>query len=179
MNFDLRIKDLTKVWDCFSEHDENFCFADYCRESFFITNCFFYFSDVNKLRYVDRIVKVDWTQKYPFIDNKGRAWAYATPFSNIDYDRFVVFTRERMKKIPWNMEGLTLRIKHNDAEFDDQGKAFTLESFNDNAVSIKTEDGNTHNIPFYDLFLCYKLCFGGIWMPFGFDTEEDFEEIEQ
>lgn len=178
MNFDLRIKELTHIYDTFSEHDDDLDFPLNHKTPFFVTNDFESFADVDKLKLVDYLTEVDWSKSSPFRDNKGNVWKFATPISNISYNRFVMFTKARMDKMPWDRLD-KLRIRNESDPVEGHGMVFTVKSYNDIGATLVLEDGREITFDYLKLFVKYKLCVGGIWMPFGFDTEEDFEETVQ
>lgn len=174
MNFDLRIKELTNIYDTFSEFDDDLEFPLNHKTPFLVTNDFENFADVDKLELVDFLSEVDWAKSSPFCDNNGKSWKFATPISNIQYDRFVMFTKERMDKIQWDKLD-KLRIRNESDPVEEYGKVFTVKSYNDIGATLVIEDGREMTFNYLELFVKFKLCIGGIWMPFGFDTEEDFE----
>lgn len=175
MNFDLRIKELTHIYDAFSEYDDNLDFPLNHKTPFFVTNNFEDFADIDKLKLVDFLTEIDWTKSSPFRDNEGNTWKFATPISNIDYNRFVMFTKERMNKIPWDKLD-KIRIRNESDSVEEHGKCFTVKSYNNDTATLVLEDGREMTFNFLALFVNYKLCIGGIWMPFGFDTEENIEQ---
>lgn len=175
MNFDLRIKELTHIYDTFSEYDDDLDFPLNHKTPFFVTNDFEMFADVDKLKLVDYLTEVDWSKSSPFRDNKGKEWKFATPISNISYNRFVIFTKERMDKMPWDKLKDKLRIRNEGDPVECQGMFFTVKSYDNTTATLVLEDGREVTFDYLKLFVKYKLRVGGVWMPFGFDTEEDFE----